>query len=184
MNNNIKIIPFGDIRKDDENTYTAEIEDQISILDTGLKHPKNELMGIDVVIPDWGYPREHRGRIVGVFSTCGHTDPVGALPYLSMDFSVPVLGGEMTIALAGLVVKSHKEVKKFNDSHVVDTPTAIDFNDVTVSFFQATHTIPEILGVVSETKAGNIIYTSGLKFGQTARKGYQADLVRLAETGS
>ena len=90
----------------------------------------------------------------------------------------------MTIALAKLAVKKHKEVKKFNDFHVVDAGTAIDFNDVTVSFFQTTHTIPETLGIVLETAEGNIVYTGDFKFDQTATKGYQTDLARLAEIGS
>ncbi|MCC4325790.1 ribonuclease J [Limosilactobacillus reuteri] len=184
MDNNIKIIPFGGVRENGKNMYAVEIEDQIFILDTGLKYPENELMGIDVVIPDWEYLREHKDKIVGVFLTHGHADSIGALPYFLMDFNVPVFGSEMTIALAKLAVKNHKEVKKFNDFHVVDAATAIDFNDVTVSFFQTTHTIPETLGVVLETKAGNIVYTGDFKFDQTAKKGYQTDLARLAEIGS
>lgn len=184
MDNNIKIIPFGGVRENGKNMYAVEIEDQIFILDTGLKYPENELMGIDVVISDWEYLREHKNKIVGVFLTHGHADSIGALPYFLMDFNVPVFGSEMTIALAKLAVKNHKEVKKFNDFHVVDASTAIDFNDVTVSFFQTTHTIPETLGVVLETKAGNIVYTGDFKFDQTAKKGYQTDLARLAEIGS
>ena len=184
MDNNIKIIPFGGVRENGKNMYAVEIEDQIFILDTGLKYPENELMGIDVVIPDWEYLREHKDKIVGVFLTHGHADSIGALPYFLRDFNVPVFGSEMTIALAKLAVKSHKEVKKFNDFHVVDASTAIDFNDVTVSFFQTTHTIPETLGVVLETRAGNIVYTGDFKFDQTAKKGYQTDLARLAEIGS
>lgn len=184
MSNSIKIIPFGGVRENGKNMYAVEVDKQIFILDTGLKYPENELMGIDVVIPDWEYLREHKDRIVGVFLTHGHADSIGALPYFLMDFNVPVFGSEMTIALAKLAVKGHKEVKKFNDFHVVDASTAIDFDDVTVSFFQTTHTIPETLGVVIETSSGNIVYTGDFKFDQTATKGYQTDLARLAEIGS
>lgn len=180
----IKIIPFGGVRENGKNMYAVEVDDQIFILDTGLKYPENELMGIDVVIPDWEYLRDRKDKIVGVFLTHGHADSIGALPYFLMDFNVPVFGSEMTIALAKLAVKKHKEVKKFNDFHVVDAGTAIDFNDVTVSFFQTTHTIPETLGIVLETAEGNIVYTGDFKFDQTATKGYQTDLARLAEIGS
>lgn len=180
----IKIIPFGGVRENGKNMYAVEVDDQIFILDTGLKYPENELMGIDVVIPDWEYLRDRKNKIVGVFLTHGHADSIGALPYFLMDFNVPIFGSEMTIALAKLAVKKHKEVKKFNDFHVVDAGTAIDFNDVTVSFFQTTHTIPETLGIVLETAEGNIVYTGDFKFDQTATKGYQTDLARLAEIGS
>lgn len=184
MSNKIKIIPFGGVRENGKNMYAVEVEDQIFILDAGLKYPENELMGIDVVIPDWEYLKNHKDKIVGVFLTHGHADSIGALPYFLMDFNVPVFGSEMTIALAKLAVKSHKKVRKFKDFHVVDAATAIDFNDVTVSFFQTTHTIPETLGVVLETSEGNIVYTGDFKFDQTATKGYQTDLARLAEIGS
>lgn len=184
MSNSIKIIPFGGVRENGKNMYAVEVGKQIFILDCGLKYPENELMGIDVVIPDWEYLREHKDQVVGVFLTHGHADSIGALPYFLMDFNVPVFGSEMTIALAKLAVKGHKEVKKFNDFHVVDAATAIDFNDVTVSFFQTTHTIPETLGVVIETSDGNIVYTGDFKFDQTATQGYQTDLARLAEIGS
>ena len=184
MSNSIKIIPFGGVRENGKNMYAVEVDKQIFILDTGLKYPENELMGIDVVIPDWEYLEENADRIAGIFLTHGHADSIGALPYFLMDFNVPVFGSEMTIALAKLAVKGHKEVKKFNDFHVVDASTAIDFDDVTVSFFQTTHTIPETLGVVIETSAGNIVYTGDFKFDQTATKGYQTDLARLAEIGS
>ncbi|WHO86261.1 ribonuclease J [Limosilactobacillus oris] len=180
----IKIIPFGGVRENGKNMYAVEVDDQIFILDTGLKYPENELMGIDVVIPDWEYLRDRKDKIVGAFLTHGHADSIGALPYFLMDFNVPIFGSEMTIALAKLAVKKHKEVKKFNDFHVVDAGTAIDFNDVTVSFFQTTHTIPETLGIVLETAEGNIVYTGDFKFDQTATKGYQTDLARLAEIGS
>lgn len=180
----IKIIPFGGVRENGKNMYAVEVDDQIFILDTGLKYPENELMGIDVVIPDWEYLRDRKDKIVGAFLTHGHADSIGALPYFLMDSNVPVFGSEMTIALAKLAVKKHKEVKKFNDFHVVDAGTAIDFNDVTVSFFQTTHTIPETLGIVLETAEGNIVYTGDFKFDQTATKGYQTDLARLAEIGS
>lgn len=184
MSNSIKIIPFGGVRENGKNMYAVEVGKQIFILDCGLKYPENELMGIDVVIPDWEYLREHKDQVVGVFLTHGHADSIGALPYFLMDFNVPVFGSEMTIALAKLAVKGHKEVKKFNDFHVVDAATTIDFNDVTVSFFQTTHTIPETLGVVIETIDGNIVYTGDFKFDQTATQGYQTDLARLAEIGS
>ena len=180
----IKIIPFGGVRENGKNMYAVEVDDQIFILDTGLKYPENELMGIDVVIPDWEYLRDRKDKIVGVFLTHGHADSIGALPYFLMDFNVPIFGSEMTIAMAKLAVKKHKEVKKFNDFHVVDAGNAIDFNDVTVSFFQTTHTIPETLGIVLETVEGNIVYTGDFKFDQTATKGYQTDLARLAEIGS
>lgn len=183
-NESIKVIPFGGVRENGKNLYAVEVDSQIFILDCGLRYPENSLMGIDVVIPDWSYLEKHKDQIAGVFLTHGHADAIAALPYFLVDFKVPVFGSEMTIALAKLAVKKNKDVKNFHDFHIVDANTEIDFQDVTVSFFTTTHTIPESLGIVLETNAGNIVYTGDFKFDQTARKGYQTDLARLAQIGT
>ncbi|KIS02649.1 ribonuclease J [Paucilactobacillus wasatchensis] len=184
MSSNINIIPFGGVRENGKNMYAVEVDEQIFILDCGLKYPENELLGIDVVIPDWNYLREHADRVAGVFLTHGHADAIGALPYFLDEFKVPVFGSEMTIALAKLNVEANDKVRKFNDFHVVDAQTEIDFGNVTVSFFKTTHSIPETLGVVLKTDQGNIVYTGDFKFDQTATTGYETDLARLAEIGS
>lgn len=104
MSNSIKIIPFSGVRENGKNMYAVEVNDSIYILDCGLKYPENELLGIDVVIPDFSYLENHREKIVGVFLTHGHADAIGALPYFLDLFPVPVFGSEMTIALAKLNV--------------------------------------------------------------------------------
>lgn len=179
----IKVIPFGGVRENGKNMYAVEVNEQIFILDCGLKYPENELMGIDVVIPDWSYLKDHADQIAGVFLTQGHADSIGALPYFLMDFRVPVFGSKLTVELAKLAVKNNKQVKKFNDFHVVDPNTEIDFDDVTVTFFSTTHTIPQTLGVVLHTDEGNIVYTGDFKFDQTARGDYKTDLSQLAKIG-
>lgn len=179
----IKVIPFGGVRENGKNMYAVEVNKQIFILDCGLKYPENELMGIDVVIPDWSYLQSHAKQIAGVFLTHGHADAIGALPYFLHDFKVPVFGSKLTIALARLTVQKNKDVRNFNDFHVVDADTEIDFNDVTISFFSTTHTIPDTLGIVVKTDEGSIVYTGDFKFDQTAQEGYRTDLSQLARIG-
>ena len=180
----IKIIPFGGVRDNGKNMYAVEVDGQIFILDCGLKYPENELMGIDVVIPDWSYLQDHADQIKGVFLTHGHADAIGALPYFLADFKVPVYGSQLTIALAKLAVKENKQVKKFNDFHVVDETKTIKFGNVTIGFFTTTHIIPDTLGIDVQTPEGSIVYTGDFKFDQTAVKGYQTNLARLAEVGT
>lgn len=180
---NVKIMPLGGVRENGKNMYIVDINDSIYILDCGLKYPENELLGIDIVIPDYNYLRENKDRIVGVFLTHGHADAIGALPYFLTEFQVPVFGSEMTIELAKLNCQSDDNVKNFDDFHVVDANTEIDFGDVTVSFFKTTHSIPESMGIVLDTSAGSIVYTGDFKFDQTAAAGYQTDYARLAEIG-
>ena len=107
-----------------------------------MKYPENEQLGVDVVIPTWIIYLKTRDRIAGVFLTHGHADAIGALPYLLAEAKVPIFGTELTIELAKLFVKSNDSVKKFNDFHVIDQNSEIDFGDAVVSFFQTTHSIP------------------------------------------
>ena len=180
---NIKLIALGGVRENGKNLYIAEVDESIFILDVGLKYPENEQLGVDFVIPNMDYLFENKDRIAGVFLTHGHADAIGALPYLLAETKVPVFGSELTIELAKLFVKGNDTVKKFNDFHVIDEDTEIDFGGTVVSFFKTTHSIPESLGIVLKTSEGNIVYTGDFKFDQTASQSYATDFARLAEIG-
>ena len=166
----IKIISLGGVRENAKNMYAVEVDDEIFILDCGLKYPENELLGIDFVIPDFSY-------------LWGHADAIGALPYFVNEFDVPVFGSELTIELAKIACENEEDARKFDDFHVIDESTEIDFENATISFFQTTHSIPESLGVVIKTENGNVVYTGDFKFDQSAEKGYRTDYARLTEIG-
>ena len=180
---NIKLIALGGVRENGKNLYIAEVDESIFVLDVGLKYPENEQLGVDFVIPNMDYLFENKDRIAGVFLTHGHADAIGALPYLLAETKVPVFGSELTIELAKLFVKGNDTVKKFNDFHVIDEDTEIDFGGTVVSFFKTTHSIPESLGIVLKTSEGTIVYTGDFKFDQTASQSYATDFARLAEIG-
>lgn len=179
----IKIVPLGGVRENGKNMYVAEVGEDIFVLDCGLKYPENELLGIDVVIPDFSYLEENAERIAGVFLTHGHADAIGALPYFLGKFRVPVFGTELTIELAKLSVNRTEGLKNFKEFHVVDEDTEIDFRSTVVTFFRTTHTISDSVGISLKTAEGNIIYTGDFKFDQTAIPMYQTDFARLAEIG-
>ncbi|GEB92314.1 ribonuclease J [Streptococcus thermophilus] len=178
----IKIIVLGGVRENAKNLYIVEINDSIFILDAGLRYPENEQLGVDFVIPNLDYLVENKDRIQGIFLTHGHADAIGALPYILQDAKVPVFGSSLTIELAKLFVKN-AGVNKFNNFHVIDSETEIEFDDAVVSFFKTTHSIPESMGIVLGTDRGNIVYTGDFKFDQAARPYYKTDLGRLAEIG-
>lgn len=179
----IKIIALGGVREYGKNFYLVEVNESIFILDSGLKYPENEQLGVDVVIPNLDYVIENKDKVQGVFLTHGHADAIGALPYLLSEVSVPVFGSELTIELAKLFVKANNNTKKFKNFHVVDSETEIEFKDGLVSFFKTTHSIPDSLGIVIGTDQGNIVYTGDFKFDQAASEFYQTDLSRLADIG-
>ena len=178
----IKIIALGGVREIAKTLYIVEINDSIFILDAGLRYPENEQLGVDFVIPNLDYLVENKDRIQGIFLTHGHADAIGALPYILQDAKVPVFGSSLTIELAKLFVKN-AGVNKFNNFHVIDSETEIEFDDAVVSFFKTTHSIPESMGIVLGTDRGNIVYTGDFKFDQAARPYYKTDLGRLAEIG-
>jgi len=183
MDSKIKVIPLGGVRENGKNMYAVEINDGIYILDCGLKYPENELLGIDVVIPDFSYLKENHERIVGVFLTHGHADAIGALPYFLSEFNVPVFGSKMTIELAKISVNESSEASEFDDFHVVSDRSEIDFEDVRITFFRTTHSIPGSLGIAVHTEAGAIVYTGDFKFDQTATHLYRTDYSQLTKLG-
>ncbi|MDR1473397.1 MAG: ribonuclease J [Lactobacillales bacterium] len=181
----VKIIPLGGVRENGKNAYIIEVDDNIFVLDCGLKYPESELLGIDVVIPEFSYLVENASRVAGVFLTHGHADAIGGLPYLLADIEIPVFGSELTIELAKITVADYNKTKKFNDFHVVNEKTEIDFGEnITISFFKTTHTIPNTLGIVVKTTEGSIVYTGDFKFDQAIEPIYQTDFSRLAQIGS
>lgn len=179
----IRIIPFGGVRENGKNMYVVEVDELIFVLDCGLQYPENELLGIDVVIPDFTYLIENRHRIAGIFLSHGHEDAVGALPYFLEHVDAPVFGTELTIELAKLSVEETGLKPGYTDYHVVSEKTEIEFDNVLVKFFRTTHTIPDSVAICLQTEEGAIIYTGDFKFDQSASEMYRTDFSRIAEIG-
>lgn len=179
----LNILPLGGVRENGKNMYAVSVNDEIFILDTGLKYPDTEQLGIDVVIPDFEYLIKNQDKIAGIFLSHGHSDAIGALPYLLQQIQAPVFGSELTIALAKIAINEEKAIDQFDDFHVVNEKTEIDFGDVKLSFFNTTHTIPEALGIVMTVDEGQVVYTGHFKFDQTVEAAYQTNYQRLAEIG-
>ncbi|ORI95532.1 ribonuclease J, partial [Leuconostoc pseudomesenteroides] len=159
------------------------VNDEIFILDAGLKYPETDQLGVDVVVPDFEYLIKNTEKIAGVFLSHGHADAIGALPYFLQQVNVPIFGSELTIELAKLAIKDQPVLKDYNDYHIINEKSEIDFGNVKVSFFNTTHSIPESLGIVIGTEYGQVVYTGDFKFDQTAESYYRTDIPRLVEVG-
>lgn len=179
----LKIIPLGGLRENGKNMYAVDYGDEIVIMDCGLQYPENELLGVDVVVPDMTYVEQNIDRVVGIFLSHGHADAIGALPYLVSKYDIPVFGSKLTVELAKITVNSDKRSRNFDDFHVVDEKTAIDFKNLSVSFFKTTHSIPGSLGIVITTPKGQIVYTGDFRFDQSAVPMFRTDYQRLADIG-
>ena len=181
MSQKIKIMILGGARENGKNMYAVQVEDEIFIMDAGLKYPDSSLLGIDVVIPDLQFFQDYADKIAGIFLTHGHADSIGALPYILRDHDIPVFGSKLTIELAKIAVQRENRRRKNDLFHVIDADTEIEFKNANVSFFKTTHSIPDSLGIDIFTKEGEIVYTGDFKFDPSAKKGYRTDFVRLSE---
>lgn len=181
MTDQIKIMTLSGVREQGKDMFAVQVNDEIFVLDAGLKYPDSSLFGIDVVIPDLDFFAEYSDRIAGIFLTHGHADSIGALPYILRKYDIPVFGSQLTIELAKIEVK--RENKKIDNSlfHIIDADTEIDFKNASISFFHTTHSIPDSLGIVVNTPAGEVVYTGDFKFDPSASPNYRTDMDRLAE---
>ncbi|MGX7141319.1 ribonuclease J [Facklamia languida] len=178
-----KIISLGGIREEGKNMYVVEVNQALFVLDCGLLYPEDDLLGIDMVIPDFTYLEENRDRVVGIFLSHGHADAVGALPYLLDKIEAPVFGTQLTIELATISARKQGLSERVDNFFVIDPDTEIEFDDVVVSFFPTTHTIPDSVGIALETPQGTIVYTGDFRFDPSASKNYQTDFARLTDLG-
>lgn len=181
MADQIKIMILSGVREQGKDMFAVQVNDEIFVLDAGLKFPDSSLFGIDVVIPDMEFFAQYGDRIAGIFLTHGHADSIGALPYILRDHDIPVFGSELTIALAKIDVQRENKKIKNDLFHVIDADTEIDFKNASISFFHTTHSIPDSLGIVVHTPAGEVVYTGDFKFDPSAAKNYRTDMDRLAE---
>ena len=181
MANQLKIMILSGVREQGKDMFAVQVNDEIFVLDAGLKYPDSSLFGIDVVIPDLDFFEQYGDRVAGIFITHGHADSIGALPYILRKYDIPVFGSQLSIELAKIEVQRENKHRKNSLFHVIDADTEIDFKNASISFFHTTHSIPDSLGVDVHTPAGEIVYTGDFKFDPTATKNYHTDMDRLAE---
>lgn len=181
MADQIKIMILSGVREQGKDMFAVQVNDEIFVLDAGLKYPDSSLFGIDVVIPDLDFFEQYGDRVAGIFLTHGHADSIGALPYILRKYDIPVFGSQLSIELAKIEVQRENKRRKNSLFHVIDADTEIDFKNASISFFHTTHSIPDSLGIDVHTPAGEIVYTGDFKFDPTAALNYRNDMDRLAE---
>ncbi|OHW63003.1 ribonuclease J 1 [Andreesenia angusta] len=177
----VRIIPLGGLGEIGKNINAIEYENEIIILDCGLTFPEDEMLGIDVVIPDITYLLKNKDKIKGVLLTHGHEDHIGALPYFLKKISVPVYGTKLTL---GLVESKMKEHNIGNENlNVVSPSQKLKLGSFEIEFIKTTHSIPDSVAIAIHTPAGTIVHTGDFKIDFTPIKGEIMDLHKLAEIG-
>jgi ribonuclease J len=184
MPDTLRIIPLGGVGEVGKNITVVEAAGEILVVDCGLAFPEQEMLGIDLVIPDVTYLRENRDRIRAILLTHGHEDHTGGLPYVLPQIpGTPIYTSRLT---AGLVTGKLKEHKLLGQTRLEVVEPAVEFRvgAFAITPFRVNHSIPDGMGFAIRTPLGTVVHTGDFKFDHTPPDGRRADLGLIAEIGN
>ena len=171
---------LGEIGK---NMYVIQYGDDIVVIDSGLKFPEEEMLGIDLVIPDISYLEENIEKVRAIILTHGHEDHIGGLSYVLREINVPVYGTKLTL---GLVAGKLREAQILSEAslNLVTNESILNIGVFKISFFKTNHSIPDSVGIIIETPEGVVVHTGDFKFDFTPVNNQPADIHKMAEIGN
>ena len=181
-NETVKVIPLGGLEQIGMNITAFECQDSIIIVDCGLAFPSDDMLGIDLVIPDVTYLKQNIGKVKGFVITHGHEDHIGALRYILKELNVPVYGTKLTIALIENKLKEHNLLKSTRRK-VIRHGQSVNLGCFRVEFIKTNHSISDASALAIFSPAGTIIHTGDFKIDYTPVFGDAIDLQRFAELG-
>src|ERR1700744_2642850 len=189
MSGQLRVLPLGGLGEIGKNMMVLEYEGRIVVVDTGLRFPTTDMLGIDLVLPDFTYLRERAADIEAIVITHGHEAHLGSLPWVLRElraadpgFAPPIYSGPLTIAMAHSKLDEHN----IRDANLQDVVTGqpLRAGPFTLEMVHMTHSIPDSCAVAVTTELGTVLLTGDYKFDQTPVDGPPADVSRLAELGS
>jgi ribonuclease J len=181
----LRIIPLGGVGEVGKNMTVFELDGEIVVVDAGLAFPRDEHLGVDLILPDVGYLAERADRVRAVILTHAHEDHVGALPYLLREVRVPeVWGTRLTLGLAQSRLDEHGLLQAAELMEARPENGPVDIGPFRVEFVRVAHSVPDAVSVVLESSAGRVLVTGDWKLDHTPVDGLRTDVGRLAELGS
>ena len=179
----LKIIPLGGLLEIGKNMTVFEYGNEMIIVDCGLAFPEDDLLGIDLVIPDISYLEKNKNKIKGLVITHGHEDHIGSIPYLLKQIDVPIYATKFTAGLINIKLEEHKLLRK-TKVKIVNQGETINLGKMKVEFIRSSHSIPDSVALAIHTPAGIVVHTGDFKIDYTPIDGQKMDLGRLAELGN
>ena len=178
----LKIIPLGGLEQIGMNITAFEYEDSIVVVDCGLSFPEDDMLGIDLVIPDVTYLKENISKVKGFVITHGHEDHIGALPYVLKEVNVPIYSTKLTLALINNKLKEHN-LTKSTKLKEVKHGQVINLGDFAIEFIKTNHSIQDASALAIYSPVGIVVHTGDFKVDYTPVFGDAIDLQRFAEIG-
>ena len=180
---NLKIIALGGLDEIGKNITVFEYEDEIVLVDCGLEFPEDDMLGVDLVIPDVTYLIKNKEKIKGLVITHGHEDHIGAIPYVLKQVNMPIFATRLTAKLIEHKLEEH-HLRNSVKLNVVNQGDTVNFGKIKVEFIRSSHSIPDAVMFAIHTPVGTVINTGDFKVDYTPIDGQEMDLGRLAEIGN
>lgn len=181
--NVLSIYALGGINEIGKNMYAIQYADNIVLVDCGGKFPDENLLGIDLIIPDITYLLENKEKVRALVVTHGHEDHIGGIPYFLKKLNIPIYATRFTLGLIEIKLKEHKIFKE-TELIQIDSESKLDLGNIFVTFFKTSHSIPDCLGIVFHTPEGVIVHTGDFKFDLTPVNDQISDIHKMAEIGT
>ncbi len=179
----VRLTYLGGLNEIGKNITMFEYGDDAFLIDCGMAFPDDEMLGVDIVLPDFTYVEKNRDRIRGIVLTHGHEDHIGALPYLLKQVNLPLYGTRLTLALVDSKLKEHGLSGKVK-LNVVQPGDVVSFGAVSVEFINVNHSIPDAVGLGIKTPIGYVVHTGDFKIDSTPIHGKMIDLARFGAMGN